>query len=374
MYTPSSDYLENCPALQKNEIYEVRTNKDGNQFGVLGNVSKNKIFMLGASSIECLYLRPSKKIHSVLERFLLENQYDYEVNNLGASGSQSLNIINLLINKLYNKQGSTVILTLPSNDNGPLLYKDGYFSSHRYHSTIIPATDKRVETNTDPDLDLYKRGLGLIKAICEQLELKLILTSICYTGDVDSLNILNNVAREYCKEHEIDFLDLELDFQKNPDFFYDKLHFLPKGSEFFANKIFESLKDSLDKNSEKELRVIDFGCKGLLEKQTLWSDEIIVNPTTKIKLVVDFEHLGDSKAPALYVIDYFCDPKQTTLIKSQNPEIGYYKYFSGHQDKRIEKIFDVEIPENCTKIKIGLRPWSKEGIFVHHAFLTILSI
>ncbi|TCM68376.1 lysophospholipase L1-like esterase [Acinetobacter calcoaceticus] len=370
---PSVEYLKNCPKLNKDESYYLSTDGEGNQFSVIGNKSNREIFLLGASTVESMYIKHSMRPHSVLEKILLENGCDYEVKNLGASGTQVLNIINQIINKLSQKQGALVIITLPSNDFGPLRYKQGYFSTHLHHATVLPAKDLKVEKNSNLDLNLYTRNLGLIKAICEQLELNLIFTSICYTTSVDDLKILNNLAREFCIDKNIPFLDLEEEFSKNQDFFYDKLHFLPKGSQFYASKIFDFIKSDLIIDSKKKLEIYDFKYEGSLSDSIIWSEVFDVSSQSEVKLIIDFDHIVDSNNPALITVDYHCKPIKASLTKSPNDEIGYYKYVSGIKGRRIEEVYDITVPVNCTKIKIGLRAWGRKGIVVHNAEVIVLS-
>jgi len=105
----------------------------------------------------------------------------------------------------------------------------------------------------------------------------------------------------------------------------------------------------------------------------VWSNVLKVGKASSVKLIVDFEHLGDSNKPALYSVDYFCEPNETKLSKSENKEIGYYQYIEGVKGKRIENVYEVHIPENCSKIKIGLRSWGKDGIILHNAQLLVLN-
>ena len=126
-YSPSEEYLERNNKLQKNETYPTSTNGDGNQFGIYQSGLSNEIYLIGGSTIEAIYVKPSMKPHNCLEKLLLENGYSYSVYNQGVSGSQMQNIINVIINKLGNKQGSTLILTLPTNDSTVLRLKENYF-------------------------------------------------------------------------------------------------------------------------------------------------------------------------------------------------------------------------------------------------------
>lgn len=370
--TPSEDYLLKSPLPNKNEIYRIETNEEGNQFGVIGNKSSKKIYILGDSQTECSFVRHSMRMQSILEKNLLVNGYDYEVENLGVSGSQSINVVNLLINKLSNKQGSTVIVMLPSNDVGPLRYADGYFSNHKFYASVIPAVADKVKHNNDLDFELYKRTLGLINVICKQLDLKLVFSTVCYTGEHKDLYKMNNEIRQYCSNNNIKLLDLYDQMKHNDGYFYDLLHFLPEGSEFYTEKLFYFIKDQLIRSKDKRLIVSDFAADGSHLSKMVWSDVVKVGKANSVKLIVDFEHLGDSSKPALYSVDYFCEPTESKLSKSANKEIGYYQYIEGVKGKRIENIYEIYIPENCSQIKIGLRSWGNDGIILHNAQLQVL--
>lgn len=371
IYEPTEKYLYNNPRLDKAEVFFIETNRDGNQTSIYKNKSPNKIYLIGGSTIESMYVRQSKRPHSILEKILLENGYDYSVQNLGASGTHLLNIINLIINKLGNHSGSIVVITLPSNDLGPLSYTEGYFSTHKYYSSLLPATDTEVEKNPSLDKDLYKKQLGFIKAICDLLGLKLIFTSICYSGDHSRLFKLNDIARNYCKDNGILFLDLEKKIKCLEEGFYDQVHFLPKGSLFFANELFKGLLPLLVWDDKKSIKTIHCNSNIKLKKDIVWSDYIEVKDAINIILTIDFKQLTDIK-PALYSVDYDCKPDKTDLTLSGNKEIGYYRYISGLLDKRLEKSFDIFIPPNCQRLRIGLRSWREEGLYLYKSFISII--
>lgn len=126
-YIPSEEYLDLTDGLRRNEVYPIKTDAFGNQVSILERESINKIYLLGASTVESIYIRPSARPHTYLERLLLESGYDYSVFNLGTSGTHTLSIINIIINKIGNMKGSTLIITLPSNDLSVLSFKKKLF-------------------------------------------------------------------------------------------------------------------------------------------------------------------------------------------------------------------------------------------------------
>ena len=244
-YIPSEEYLDLTDGLRRNEVYPIKTDAFGNQVSILERESINKIYLLGASTVESIYIRPSARPHTYLERLLLESGYDYSVFNLGTSGTHTLSIINIIINKIGNMKGSTLIITLPSNDLSVLSFKKNYFNSHYRFSSVLPALDKKLTYQPVLDFEPYIKNLEIIASICKILELNLVFTTIIYTGFDENLRKLNSLAIGFCKSNNISIIDFKNKFIDSSDFFYDKLHFLPKGSEFYAQTIFESVKDNL---------------------------------------------------------------------------------------------------------------------------------
>jgi lysophospholipase L1-like esterase len=248
-YTPADSYLDTAPLLRRNEIYHVCTDSEGNQPSAIRNVSKHKIWLVGDSTVESIYLRAGSRPHSLIERYLLVDGYDVEVMNLGVSGAQLLNVINLIINKLGGNPGTTVVVSLPINNVGPLSYVDGYHSRHWRHASIVPADTKVVVARPDYDFDLYRRMLNLLVTTCRSLELDLLLTSVCHRGGIARFELLNQHARRFAQEQDIPFLDLEQEQSGAEGFFYDDAHFLPLGAGHYARRVADALKPRLSTES-----------------------------------------------------------------------------------------------------------------------------
>ncbi len=114
------------------------------------------MYLLGDSSVESVYVRPTMKPHSLLEKSILENGFDYSVYNLGVSGAQTLNIINLTINKLGYKKGSKVVISIPSNDESVLNLEENYYSDDWRYASIVPTVNKASARIQKVDYEPFK--------------------------------------------------------------------------------------------------------------------------------------------------------------------------------------------------------------------------
>ena len=265
IYTPSDSYLDSINGLQENEVYSIKTDSFGNQASTLERDSTKKIYLLGASTVESIYVKPSARPHTCLEYLLLKNGYDYSVFNLGTSGAHTLSIINVIINKLGNKKGSTLIITLPSNDLSVLSFEKNYFNSHYRFSSIIPALDKSLTYRPILDYEPYTRNLEIITSICKILKISLVFTTIVYTGLDVNLSKLNSVLIDFCKLNDVSIIDFKNKFVDSPDLFYDNLHFLPEGSEAYAKVIFDKIKNNLINSDLDIIRTHNLTSRGCIE-------------------------------------------------------------------------------------------------------------
>lgn len=372
-YSPSKDYLEKNNKLQKNEIYPASTDENGNQCSIYQSDLDKEIYLIGGSTIESIYVRPSMKPHSCLERILLENGYSYSVYNQGVSGSQIQNIINVIINKLGNKQGSTLILTLPTNDSTVLRLKENYFSDHWRYASVIPALNKKSPLIKNISYEPYIRNLNIVIEVCKLLQINLFITAVVYTGINLRFKALNEIARNICNKKIVTFIDFEDDLANRSYFFYDDVHFLPNGCQHYAETVFNNIKYSLKTDESKRIETYKI-CSDLVVGRSIdWSDYFSVSSTNSIKVIVDGEFsLESDRRQALLSIDYGVENVNTSLAKSSNDEIGYFKYLTAPAGKRIELVIDLEIPSDCVKMRVGLRAWNSTNVKIHNAFISII--
>lgn len=375
IYTPSYDYLKTRKSLIGHEIYTVRTDSDGNQISPWGKVTDQKIFLLGDSSVESIYIKSSSRPHSVLERIVLENGFNFSVYNLGVSGAQTLNIVNLIINKLGDKSGAKVIVSIPSNDSSTLNLKDGYYSDDWRYASIVPATNKSPLLTKTVNYDLFKKNIEMIIALCNILELQLFMTSIIYTGENKSYEKLNKIASDICLSKNIPFINFESVFQEASSYFYDDLHFLPSGSQYYAESIFETIKPVLTSGSETAIDTYDICENTTLNAEMIWSKGIQVSGNSAVRVIIDIElPLGIESKQALLSVDYGNDNVNSELRRSENSEIGYFKYLSATAGKRIELVVDLKVPDGCDQIRVGLRGWKSQQVKAIKAFVSVVNL
>ncbi|MBO1530419.1 SGNH/GDSL hydrolase family protein [Psychrobacter sp. F1192] len=375
VYIPSADYLHTRDSLNSHEIYRVQTNSEGNQLSPWGSNSSKHIYLLGDSSIEAIYIRASMKPQSVLERLLLENRYDYKVFNLGVSGAQTLNIINLIINKLGNKKQSTVVVSVPSNDASTLRLKENYYSDDWRYASIVPATNRDPEITNEIDYDPFIKNIKMIIELCDILQLQLFMTSIIYTGNNIYYEKLNKITSEICLSKNIPFINLEKGLKEAKELFYDPLHLLSCGSNYYAKRVYEAIKPGLEIDNHVSMKSYIICNNTLLTKDLIWSERFDVSQRSIVKIVIDAEYPnGFESKQVLMAVDYGSENIKSDLARSDNKEIGYFKYINGPEGKKIEKIIELQIPEGCNKLRIGLRGWRCYDVKVHHSYISVINV
>lgn len=374
-YSPSEEYFQSTTGLQRNEIYPIETDSEGMQFSILARQESKDIYLLGDSTVESIYMRPSMRPHVSLDYLLLKNGYNYSVFNLGYSGAHTLSIINVLINKLGDKKGSTLIITLPSNDLSALSFEGNYFNAHWRYSSIIPALDKKVIPVSNISYEPYIRNLKLILNICDALEVKLFFTTIVYTGIDSSLKKLNDIIRSFCKLENVSLIDFEDFFVYKPELFYDKLHFLTEGSKIYSQRIFESIKYGLEKSKLDVIKNYNIVNDVFLGENIHWSTFFSVKNYSFMKVVIDTEFgLDADTKQAILTVDYNGVAVNSKLARSLNTEIGYFSYINGQKNTRMEVLLHIDIPLNCSKMRLGLRSWSSKNIQIHRSFVTLVKV
>ena len=205
------------------------------------------------------------------------------------------------------------------------------------------------------------------------MELKLIFTTIVYTGNDNNLNKMNSIIIDFCKFNKVDVIDFKNSFIDSPHLFYDKLHFLPNGSDFYARTIFDAIRNKLIDSNLEFIENHDLNDGLILKKIIIWSKFFEVENNDFIKVLVDAEFGADSNAKqALMAVDYDIEPITSNLIKSANDEIGFFSYITGHKNKRMEVLLHIDIPSNCSRVRIGLRTWSSQKVKINKSSIVIV--
>lgn len=135
--TPSDAWMMRTDSLLKKD-YRWQIDEDG--FIYPSRVHDDpdlKIVFLGGSTTECVYVDEKNKWPYLVGR-LLENKHG-KVNsyNSGVIGDNSLQLINILLNKIIPVNPDIVVMMETLNDLTILMYEGDYWNSNPYKSTFL---------------------------------------------------------------------------------------------------------------------------------------------------------------------------------------------------------------------------------------------
>ena len=132
------------------------------------------------------------------------------------------------------------------------------------------------------------------------------------------------------------------------------------------------LKPKLISTKSPIISLFDICENVVLRGDTLWSDTIKVTEKSIMKVIVDAEYPVDcKKEQAIICVHYEGKDIISNLLKSDNVDVGYFKYLSGPSAKRYEVPYDIEIPERCTSVRIGLRGLNSYKVKIIKSFISI---
>ena len=132
---PTKQYMKTTDSLIRQE-YTIRTDENG--FIHNGNPKIDKtnkksvrIYFLGGSTTETLFVPEQQRFPSILERKLnkLGNQNLYKIYNGGVSGNHTMHSIFSLLAKVIDKQPDYVVLMNNNNDLGLLRLTGSYWTA-----------------------------------------------------------------------------------------------------------------------------------------------------------------------------------------------------------------------------------------------------
>ncbi|UWX96112.1 hypothetical protein N2K95_10515 [Arthrobacter zhaoxinii] len=265
--TPSPEYLSGTDGTL--QVGPFRCRSDENGFIQTGNPSlpgTQPVVFLGDSFVESLYAPEHDRFVSVVERTLRSKGHNVQCMNGGYSGSTTLQLLNVLVNKVYPLvgPGGTVVLFAPHSDRD-YLYKQGtYWSDTARGATILPPGE--------PGHPEIPRGqaaavmvLRLLATAAQQLGIRLVLATAPYrTGEYDTdplfplryhgrsdwfrvgmtrrrhwISTIEDTAAEF----NLPMIRAEEFIGGDPTCFYDELHLNALGQARVAAYVSEKLGD-----------------------------------------------------------------------------------------------------------------------------------
>ena len=388
IYTPADDYLAARKDLPPNRSYAMKVDADG--FIETGNCiySNNKVFILGDSLGENLFVDQSNRFGSVLERSLLEAGYDIQVLNASLSGAQSINLLNTIISKVVPYQPKLIVFIIPSNDL-PTLKLDGkYWNTDKYFATIIESEELPYQGYFDiSKMDnhiVFERTLLSIINVTKAFGLETLFlttphaesynnyfTSHFYNKEhyvnlFEERERLNSIAKQVFSSEKCNFIESNL-FLRDINTFYDAVHLSQQGSILLGEMLFLKVSEMLPLQYSLPVR-----CEKIIDSVTLSDDIVWSKPVTfsrqslAVTLILDMENLGVSEINiALFCVKYtnkrVLSESETQLKFSSYKDIGWYKYLSIKKNSSIELSIPIKIPIATSSISIGLMKWGTEN-------------
>lgn len=374
IHLPNETYCEIRPNLDKKLKYVINTDENG--FIKTGNnfSSQEKIFLLGDSFVESMYSSEYLRMSSCLERKLITNNMYYQVINAGVSGATSLNILNLIINKIVKFKPKMVVIFIPTNDVYANNYIDGFWNDTKRFSNIFPPTGKSFFDNklTENKISEITNIYKLIIEACKLFKIDIIISASPFVDkyDKDFYKVLeasfNDAKKKRKKIYNEVFKicqDMGVKFFESKNYaddscFYDDVHLNDKGGIVFSNLIFDNIKDSLDIDTELNYKEFNLPNIDMMDQETVWN--IIECEKSIDKIILFYKVDCDDEAirnNGLFCLDLDYENELDGLIYSKS--VGYFNYLN--TDKNLKMAFNTKftLPKKLKNFKIGFRSWHK---------------
>lgn len=242
--SPSLRYASNARGLTNDISYTAKTDENG--YIVSGRYfhCSKKICVIGASLIENIFVKESIRWNTLVEKLFLENGDAYKFYNAGYSGATSLNILNTLLNKVYNDNFDLIIYFISSNDWSATSYDRSYWNLTKNHSNLFLSEyieeDRNYKNISESHFDSLIKSTYCTASCFNQNFWLATYPNLC---DNRALVFLNNRLRKICKENNFKLLDIDYIMQSNElsfdENFYDRLHFNEKGSVAFSKSLYD---------------------------------------------------------------------------------------------------------------------------------------
>lgn len=247
--TGSDDTLDAGP-------FKVRT--DHNGFIQTGNGDRDilePLTFLGDSFVESMYSTESTRFVSGVERGLDDAGHRYKCLNGGYSGASSLQLVNVLLNKIYPLVGNgrTVVFFGPQSDYHIYGAPATYWHPTERYAPILPPLEPEA-TDMVRGFEITKRMLKIAVEVSKQLNIRLIfatspfrsaplgddswlqghLPGEVYTTVQARRGLYTEKVREAARETGTPLLDGEAALRGQHHLFYDELHLNEKGQAEFT--------------------------------------------------------------------------------------------------------------------------------------------
>lgn len=142
IFNPDEKYLVNTTTLLDQD-YPLRI--DNNGFILPHNNHDNpdkKIFFIGGSTIECLYVNENNRFPVLVEQIIEEKTGKFiNVYNAGFSGNSSIHSLDILLNKIIPMDPDVIVISHAMNDWAILAFDQTYWPVGTSRSELITIND-----------------------------------------------------------------------------------------------------------------------------------------------------------------------------------------------------------------------------------------
>lgn len=259
---PPEPYLRRTDGSLDGWPFRLRTS--GNGFILTGDPRGDapaergrQLFVLGDSFVESSYAPESERWVAAAESLLRRAGSVVTAHNAGYSGATSLQLFNVLINKVMPLAtwDDHAVFFVPQNDYDVLYNESAYWIGTDRHSPIVPANGAVGESVDKLDHERLYALLHLIVDAAERFDVPIsIATSPFrrseYADDrfwtklgidqstvrrrIDMRTALMDAVRRFSDVRQVPFFDADRVVGGAPSMFYDELHLNRDGQRAFA--------------------------------------------------------------------------------------------------------------------------------------------
>ncbi|SUB24951.1 SGNH/GDSL hydrolase family protein [Avibacterium avium] len=342
VHTPTDEYRQRAPRLEKGKSFFQRTNSFGFIETHLNYQAESKVILIGDSFIENIFVDESSRISSRIEYEFLRHNKKIKVYNAGVSGATGLGLINLVLNKIIPLKPDLIIYTQPSCDFSALLYKSGYYNDSKFFGNIFPFSgkDKQCYETIQENSYQLENNLIILSTMCKIYNIPLCIATCCSNSSKRQLKIMNDIIR---KGDQYDIIDLDEIMPRNDCNFYDKQHLTQIGANYISNIFYNYLSSKLMVRENAQLSVYSIYFEHVdIQKNILLSNAITTHTKSSSSISLKIKNNLDKDINVeLKLIDIVRGGEEITLLEINLPALNVIDFSS-------------YIPENVNTFNIKL--------------------
>lgn len=260
---PSEKQLKNSTKSLIDKQYVLNTDKNGfifdKSFKERGERNRD-IVILGDSFVESLFVDEDKRLNAVIEHL----DPSVRVLNGGYSGSTTLHLINVILNKVVPFFPDYVIFFIPTNDQRVQNIENGYWTKdERLSSLVSLEKEKYLIDNYRKNIHLnsVENVLSVVHKILEIYKIAHCFATTPHRSNVseddewivnsgidfnvfcskiEQRKIINQRCRNFCELESVDLIDLESKVAESK-LFYDDLHLHNLSSPVVARILYNEM-------------------------------------------------------------------------------------------------------------------------------------